>query len=190
MASFDPNRPYESSTITSEVLEVRDKMLRGERLSWEEVASWARSGNVELMGAAFQALTSIADNIDGDIDGVEAERFIVTYLILVIEGRGGTADVFQMQPYLAAHEIARLYKNWRGQALPPEDTLKYVRNELFRLYVSGDEKQRRRIVDGAIEHIFEETSCRTDFGDWKDSPIAAKAIEEAMEWARDRPAES
>jgi len=158
-------------------------MLRGDRVSWEEVSSWARSGNADLMGAAFQALMSRTDIIDG----VEGDRFIVTYLIFIIEGRGGSAEIFQLPPYIAAHEIARVYKHWHEHASPPDDNLKYIRNELSRLYASGDEKQRRRVVDGALEHIFEEASCRPDFEDWKDSPLLAGAIDEAMEWIRGRP---
>jgi len=162
-------------------------MIGGERMSWNDVLSWARSDNVELMGAAAQALMSNPAVIDGDIDDSEADRFMVRYLVLVIEGRAVRADVFQMQPYVAAHELARWYKHWHGLRPPSDDTLKYAREELSRLYLSGDQAQQRRVVDGVLEHIFEEPSCREDFEEWKDHPVLVRAIEEAEEWVRAHP---
>jgi hypothetical protein len=181
-----PNAAAEPTMSKSQAIAIRDRMLRGERMSWEEVRSWAGSGDVELMGAAFQALRS-GDQIDGDIDGVEADRILVTYLILVVEDRGVAAEIFQMPPYVAAHELAHFYKDWRGRASPPDDGLKHIRGELSRMYLSGDERQRRRVVDGVLEHIFEDPSCLADFERWRDDPVLARAHQEAMQWIAGRP---
>src|SRR5262249_17468353 len=141
---------------------------------------------VELMGVAYESLHS-TDLIDGVIDGLEADRFLVTYLILVIESRGVVADIFEMPPCVAGHELASLYKSWRGRASPPDDSLTRVRDELSRLFLAGDEGQRRRVVDGVLEHIFEDSSSRADFKSWKDAPLLAQAYEEATEWIQGRP---
>ena len=102
-----------------------------------------------------------------------------------IEGRADSAEVFAMQPYIAGHELARIYKHWRSRGRAP-DVLRHARDELARLYVAGDDAQKRRVVDGALEHIFESVPCRADFEAWKAEPALAKAIEEAMEWAESR----
>jgi hypothetical protein len=181
-----PKPTAEPTLSKSQAVAIRDRMGRGERMSWEEVRSWARSGDVELMGAAFDALES-SELIDGDIDGVEADRFLITYLVLVMEDRGVASEVFEMPPYIAGHELAHLYKHWRGRESPPDDGLKHIRGELSRLYLSGDEKQRRRVVDGVLEHIFEDPSCRADFELWRDDPVLGRAHQEAMEWIEGRP---
>jgi hypothetical protein len=183
MAPFVPKTTPESGSSMSQAVAIRDRMLRGERMSWEEILSWAQSGNLELMGAAFHALTSSA-LVKGEIDGVEADRFLVTYLLSVLEGCGVDPEIFQMPPTVAAHELAHLYKHWRESASPSDEKLRYIRDELSRLYVSGNEKQRRRVVDGALEHILEDPSCQPDFEDWKDNPLLASAIGEAMAWIR------
>jgi len=56
-----------------QIVSIRDRMMRRERMSWDEVLSWAQSENVELMGAAYDALLA-SDRIDGVIDSVQADR--------------------------------------------------------------------------------------------------------------------
>jgi hypothetical protein len=164
---------------------IRDRMMRGDRFSWGEVSSWIESDDIELMGAAFEALMSREPVVDGDVDHACAERFLVRYLVAALEGRADSAEVFAIQPYIAGHELARIYKHWRSRTRAP-DVLKHARDELSRLYVTGDDAQKRRVVDGALEHIFESVPCRADFDEWKADPALAKAIEEAMEWAESR----
>jgi hypothetical protein len=160
-------------------------MMGGDRFSWNEVSRWIESGDIELAGAAFEALMSKEPVVDGDVDHACAERFVVGYLVAAIEGRADSAEVFAMQPYIAGHELARIYKHWRSRGRAP-DVLRHARDELARLCVAGDDAQKRRVVDGALEHIFESVPCRADFEAWKAEPAIAKAIEEAMEWAESR----
>src|SRR5580658_4475933 len=54
---------------------IRDGMMRGDRFSWSEVSSWIESGDIELAGAAFEALMSKEPVVDGDVDHACAERF-------------------------------------------------------------------------------------------------------------------
>src|SRR5580658_928614 len=161
---------------------IRDGMMRGDRFSWSEVSSWIESGDIELAGAAFEALMSRNPIVDGDVDHASAERFLVRYLVAALEGRADSAEVFPIQRHIAGHELARIYKHWRSRTRAP-DVLKHARDELVRLYVGGDAAQKRRVVDGALEHIFESLPCRADFEAWKAEPALAKAIEEAVEWA-------
>jgi hypothetical protein len=160
-------------------------MMRGDRFRWGEISSWIESGDIELMGAAFEALMSPDPIVDRDVDHACAERFLVRYLVAALEGHADSAEVFAMQPYIAGHELARIYEHWRSRTRSP-DALRHARDELARLYVAGDDSQKRRVVDGALEHIFESVPCRADFEAWKTEPALAKAIEEAMEWAESR----
>src|ERR1051326_5869251 len=145
----------------------------------------ADSGDVELMGAAFQALASTQGVIEGDVDRIKAEHFMATYLISVMRGDTASASVFEMPPYIAAHSLAHTYRHWRVRAHPPDPTLKYIRDELAGLYLAGDGDRQRLVVDGALEHIFEEPLCRSDFERWRNEGPLAVAFKEAMEWVRD-----
>lgn len=57
-------------TRSLKLANIRNRMLRSERFSWSEIASWASSGDIELMGAAFQVLIAKGDNIEGDVESL------------------------------------------------------------------------------------------------------------------------
>jgi hypothetical protein len=171
----------------SDARTILKRMTRGERFSWAEVSTWIENGDVELRGAAFEALTSKQRAVDGDIQWARADAFLVEYLISAMQGATASAVTFPMLPYLAAHALAHLYKHARSRMPPRESVLRPIRAELARLYLSGDESQRRCVVDGALEHIFESVTCRPDFDGWKADPLLAVAAQEAAEWADSQP---
>lgn len=61
--------------------------------------------------------------------------------------------------------------------------LESARDELARLYVSGDAEQKERVVNGVLEHILEESVCRKDFEGWKLNPELREALSQALEWS-------
>jgi hypothetical protein len=63
--------------------------------------------------------------------------------------------------------------------------LEIVRDELARLYVSGDADVKDQVVNGALEHILEEPVCREDFRGWKLNPELRQAFSEALEWSEE-----
>jgi hypothetical protein len=65
------------------------------------------------------------------------------------------------------------------------------RNESFtkwkklmeKLYRAGDEQIKRAVVDGTLEHLFEEKELRQFFADWKADSHLKTAYDEAQLWA-------
>jgi hypothetical protein len=158
------------------------RMLRDDRFSASELSSWMFSDDVEVLGAVFQILYG-SSRIDGEVDAEEANQFLLTYLLAVMQGRTATATVFTLQPYVAAHELARLYKHLRQGLTDPSPMLKRVGDSLSEMYIQGENPAKRLVVDGALEHIFEDPRSRADFGHWAIDDQLRTAFEEAMAWA-------
>jgi hypothetical protein len=172
----------DAETTSPEALAIRDRMIRGESISWDEVVSWMQSGNVELEGAAFQALMGSERLVDGTVDPDVANEFMFRYLLSALSHEGSPAQIFDNEPYIAGQSIAAIYKEYRLKGAWPR-LLDSTRDELARLYVSGDAKQKARVVNGVLEHILEEPVCRGDFGGWKSHPELRQAFSEALEWS-------
>lgn len=52
------------------------------------------------------------------------------------------------------------------------------------LYIQGDSDRRLAIIQGALEHLFENHAIREFFSDWKaDKPEIREAYEQASEWS-------
>ena len=167
-------------------LDIYNRILQGTRLHWSEIAAWGGSDDIELRGAAFQALTAETAIIEGAVDRDEANSIIIEYLFDFLSGNAGEPTFFKMQPYVAGHSLARMYQALRGQEPRPEATLTYIRERLVQQYLQGNERQKRLVVDGALEHIFEEVVCREDFATWKEHPELGTAFAEALDWNRAR----
>lgn len=166
-----------------DALAILDRLRRGEFISWAEFTSWMQSGDVDLEGAAFEALACSPTRVVGDIDADVANEFFFRYLLASLSQQRPPAQVFEGPlPYIAAYEVAARYKELRLHGGFPR-LLESVRDELARLYVSGDADVKDRVVNGALEHILEEPVCREDFKGWKLKPELSQAIAAALEWS-------
>ncbi len=58
-----------------------------------------------------------------------------------------------------------------------------IKDHLRKLYLEGDSDVRLALVQGTLEHLFENASVRHFFADWLDNPTLQKAYEEAAEWS-------
>jgi hypothetical protein len=163
-------------------------MINLERFRWDEVATWIDSEDIELQGAAFQVLASKRRAVDGQIDQVRVETFFVQYLIRCMKVDVASGKVFEMLPYLAARSLSNLYcRLCEDDPIGAQATLARIREELEHLYLEGDAKQKERVVNGALEHIFEDAVCRKDFQNWAEHPDLSPAFKAAAEWADDHP---
>jgi hypothetical protein len=161
---------------------VLDRLRRGECIPWQEFISWMQSGDVELEGAAFEALTCSPTRVVGNIDADVADEFFFRYLLASLSQQRPPPQIFERPlPYIAAYEVAARYKELRLRGTSPR-LLESVRDELARLYLSGDADVKDRVVNGALEHILEEPACREDFRGWKLNPELSHALSKALEW--------
>jgi hypothetical protein len=61
--------------------------------------------------------------------------------------------------------------------------LSEAKNQFRKLYLDGDMDVRLAVVQGVLEHLFENSSVREFFSDWLNDPNLGRAYEEAAEWS-------
>jgi hypothetical protein len=174
-----------NSHVRQTVETIRDRMLARERFSSTEVVSWMASGEIELQGAAYQAVTAAPSVIDGTIETDAINAFLADYFIRCMESDGREpATIFALLPFLAANCLANWYRALRRDARVPSThpVLVRTRDALRRIYLEGGANEQSRVVHGALEHIFESLSVRADFQDWSRDERLANAFREAEAW--------
>lgn len=143
-----------STMQTPTAAAIQRRMIDRERFRADEVVSWMHSNDAELMGAAFQVVTSASSLVDGYLEKSIVEEFLARYLVM---GMGGStriraATIFEIGPYLAANTLARWCVRLRSEGRSEVDpVLRRLRDELARVYFAGDTKQRERVINGALE---------------------------------------
>jgi hypothetical protein len=86
--------------------------------------------------------------------------------------------------WIACYEFVNYFK-WIWQDSSTRDAGAQVAKQWVReLYMQGDAAQRLAIIQGTLEHLFENPSIREFFSDWMvDKPEIRAAYEQASEWS-------
>lgn len=104
------------------------------------------------------------------------------------------ADVQDDDLILSGHEagtvLAACLKHWAAKLPATEGVMIDSVNELAAAFRSADEIERRRLINGCIEHAFESRTVRAFFDHWKDDPELGEAHHWASAWADAQPPES
>lgn len=85
-------------------------------------------------------------------------------------------DTVRNADYVRAHEVVHVLLHDRA-------LLQSVKPVLAALYRDGDESQRRCVVNGILEHLFESSGVIDLFGDWSSDSGLSSAYTEAQVWS-------
>ena len=161
----------------------------GTSVGLRRAREWMASDDDEVLGAVYVALKEHADRIDPRPDPILIAELLLR-IMRVSEVRPGPRE-FGLSPYDAASCLLDEALAWNAQKNDnpsADDWLSSLRARLAAEYQSADERLRRRIVDGFLEHAFETPSLRSVFGSWQHAPTLAQAYSEAAQWADSRDA--
>ena len=153
----------------------------------QQVRDWMSEDDDEVLSALYVALKKHSNRIVP-----RPQPMLIVEVLLrimrVSDVRPGPRDL-SLSPYDAARCLLDEALAWDAQRIGNHsgaDVLSSLRDRLASEYQSGDERLRRRIVDGFLEHAFETPSLRSLFANWQRSPTLAQAYSEAAQWADSR----
>jgi hypothetical protein len=167
-------------------IEVMEFMQGTDRLPKRKLLTWLRSTDPDVLGATYSAAANHWSRLEPNITRVEFGRLVGRVLTVALRRKGGTH--FSMSDYQAA----RTFMGWMLECLKDrksdpdaERCLKWAVALLASLYRGGRTKNRRCLVDGALEHLFAVPDVARYFRAWKRDKVLRRAYREAMEWVRD-----
>jgi hypothetical protein len=157
------------------------------RISKADIVAGILSDDTELAGAIYDIVTTdklrkrieppLTDEELGNLEMRYFERCILT------DPKGE----WTLTRYSAAWEAQRcmldLWDSKGGDSQPFVKWKKWMEN----LYRVGEEAIKRAVVDGILEHLFEEKGLRKFFADWKADSELKTAYDEAQLWADTQP---
>lgn len=159
------------------------------KIERSKVLEWAFTEDTEEIVALVDTLFEASERVQPPLTINEFGRIILHLCKKVIAEAQEVSGDFGITRY----EAARMLYQWVIECFRQLDrypearsALEAAKEFLKETYINGEVTVRRCLVDGALEHIFEEKGIRDCFDDWKDHPILSIAYNEAMEWAEDR----
>lgn len=145
---------------------------------------WMQRPEIEVQAAIYDLLTS-PERVEKLVPDLTFEDYVAFnpkfFSRCIIEDP--SAD-----PALSRWEAAMEFLGWFSHLWdsPSVDrsVLSEAKDQLGRLYLEGNPEVRQAVIQGTLEHLFENASVRAFFFDWLKDPTLQKAYEEAAEWSK------
>ena len=164
----------------------RDEAL-GESIPKADIVAGINGNDTELAGAIYDIVTSekAMKRIQPPITDEELDNVITEYFerCILSDPKGE----WTLTRYGAAWEAQDcILDTWESEGGSSESFVRW-KKWMEKLYRAGDEKIKRAIVDGILEHLFEKKGLRQSFADWKSDSELKTAYDEAQLWADTHP---
>lgn len=148
------------------------------------VLDWMRTTDLEVRGALYSIITDAerASRIKPPLQFEDYYAFVIEYLEQCIEQ--GPEGEWADSRYLAGHQlVAWIIDFWNRKAVP-RARIAEIKNRLGDLYKRGDEDVRDAVLNGVLEHLFENRQLANYFKDWESDPVLARAYSDALLWTK------
>ena len=148
-----------------------------------QVVVWMRSEDLRVLGALYVLTDKAWDRIQPTVDRDTICAFILRYYMRCIE-EGPPSEDFVLSRYEAAHTMAGWIKHLWGKRPETDAILEQVATTLKHAYLQGDDAIKEGLVNGVLEHVFEERDLIKLFQDWKQDGRLRGAYDAALEWGK------
>jgi hypothetical protein len=175
-----PGSGVEMMTDAQVAIEAMDLLLRdGATVPASRVKEWLTTQDPDALSVVYEAISKKWHQVSG---GLSPEIYfeLVSLLFRVALREAPRSDYG-----LSKYDAATIYSAFLVQCANDPNTLQLLRAaaaDLEQLYRTGDEAQKRCVVDGVLEHVFSNPVIRSTFSVWGQDPDLRVAYQEAIEW--------
>lgn len=175
------NRPTDISKIV-EALHSHDE--KNEIVPVEQLREWMHRPEIEVQAAIYDLVTS-AERLKKVVPDMKFEdhlAFMPSFLSrCIIEDPDSEIALSRWE---AAMELMGWFGSLWDNSSVNKSVLSGVKDQIRKLYLQGDADVRKAVVQGTLEHLFENASIRDFFADWLDDPTLQRAFQAAAEWSK------
>lgn len=149
----------------------------------DKVRKWIKEAkDIEVQGALCSYLLERehSSRVTPALEFSDFHPFISNYFLRCVseDPRGEWSD----SRHGAAMALANWFKGLKNDQTVPRQALSEIKQSIQSLWDRADQAVRDGILNGALEHIFEDHDARQLFDDWRQHPKYADLYKAACEW--------
>lgn len=133
------------------------------------------ASDLELRGLVFSMIHNhqIRNRIKPSLEMVDFQELHLSYLpdCIKLPIESDWCD----SPYLAGHAIVAWFRHLWQQKLENMEYLVVWKHTLANLYIQGDKAVQDVVINGIMEHLFQDDEIRFFFNDWRGHVILKRA---------------
>lgn len=154
----------------------------------DKVRMWIKEAkDIEVQGALCSYLLDRdhSARVTPSLEFSDYHPFVSSYFLRCIseDPQGQWSE----SRYGAAMALANWFKGLKGDQAVPRQALSEIKQSIQNLWDGADQAVRDGILNGALEHIFEDRDARQLFDDWRKNPKYADLYKAACEWQDNMP---
>src|SRR5215831_10451737 len=152
------------------IAEIRELAAKpGGEIARERLRAWMSNENPEVRHAVYGLLRGHSVHVSPALDRDECFRFFQDHLSRALKAAGGSNSA--LTRHGAAWEIAGWMAGLFRQQSGDKEVLVRLRDWIESMYLNGSADDRETLVNGALEHLFEDSKIRKFFSGWKKDPV-------------------
>jgi hypothetical protein len=148
------------------------------------VHEWMRCPDLEVRGALYSMICNSehASYVTPALEFDDYYSFVLDYLEQCIEQNpdGEWAD----SRYIAGHQLVAWIVDFWSNKEVPRTKIAEIKRRLGDLYRRGDDDVRDGVLNGVLEHLFENRQLSNYFKDWEGDPDLRDAYNNALLWTK------
>jgi hypothetical protein len=149
----------------------------------EKVRKWIKEAkDIEVQGALCSYLLDRdhSSRVNPSLEFSDFHPFVSNYFLRCVseDPQGQWSDT----RYGAAMALANWFKALKNDQTVPRQALSEIKQSMQNLWDRADQAVRDGILNGALEHIFEDHDARQLFDDWRQHPKYADLHKAACDW--------
>ena len=152
-------------------------------ISQDMVKEWMGSTDIEVLGVVSSYILEkqYIKRIEPHLTFDDVHPFIISYFerCLLENPDGDWTD----SSYEAAWSLVSWFRYLWSEKENHMKEIENFKKWLGNLYKNGDERLQDCIVNGTVEHLFEDKKIKAFFKDWLGDPILNKAYTLAADWS-------
>jgi hypothetical protein len=155
----------------------------GNTIPVERLREWMHRPEIEVQAAIYDLVTS-SERVKKVVPDLTFEDYLAFmpafFSRCIIENPSTDLTLSRWE---AAMEFLGWFGNLWDDPSVERSVLAEAKDQVRKLYLEGNSDVRLALIQGTLEHLFENASVRDFFADWLKEPTLQKAYEEAAEWS-------
>lgn len=148
------------------------------------VLDWTKSDDILVLGALYKLTDKDYFRIKPELGTQVTYDLILKYLTRCMLDNPESSDLI-LSGYEAAWTLASWFKQLCAQRPTTDQILKTIVSTLGAMYEKGDPAVQDRILNGTLEHIFEQEEAVNLFTSWQTDPVLKLPYTQALQWGQD-----
>ncbi len=146
-----------------------------------------KSSDLEAAGGAYMLIAnpSFSKRIQPPLTKDDYVQFVMEYFERCFPEH--PVGDYSHSSYIAGADFVRWFMHFWNESDAKRAVPTVFKDWLRRLYLSGDEHLKDVLVNGILEHLFENRKVLRFFRDWDADPELKEAVLRAAQWAKKHP---